>query len=116
MKGHDSTSGMVSRLNQPQDENGVLVDAFMALGAIPFVHANVPQTMMSIGCFNPIFGTTTNPFNPDRTPGGSSGGEGALQALRAAPFGFGSDIAGSIRVPAHFCGIYGIKVIAKRSM
>ncbi len=92
------------------EQSGVIVDALIALGAIPFVHTNVPQTMMSIGCFNPVYGITTNPYNSERTPGGSSGGEAALIGSKGSPFGLGNDVAGSIRLPASYCGIYGIKV------
>ncbi len=58
---------------------------------------------------NPVFGRTNNPYNLQRTPGGSSGGEAAAIAARLSPAGVGSDLSGSIRVPAHFCGIVGLK-------
>ena len=63
----------------------------------------------SFGCSNPIWGLTMNPHNKERTPGGSSGGEGCLIAAGGSPFGIGNDLAGSIRVPAAFCGIAAIK-------
>ncbi len=115
MNNYDCTWGLPSRLNDPLEGNGEIVDVVIALGGIPFVQTNVPQTMMSIGCFNPIYGITTNPYNSERTPGGSSGGEAALLASGGSPFGIGSDIAGSLRVPAHNCGIYSIKVIRDES-
>jgi len=59
--------------------------------------------------FNLIFGRTLNPYNRSLTPGGSSGGEGALIALNGSPLGVGSDVGGSIRIPAAFCGIYGLR-------
>ena len=58
---------------------------------------------------NPIYGATTNPHDTGRSPGGSSGGEAALIGAGGSVLGMGSDIAGSIRIPAHFCGIYGLK-------
>jgi len=60
-------------------------------------------------CTNHLFGTTSNPHNIKRVPGGSSGGEGCLIAAKCSPGGVGTDIGGSIRIPAAYCGIYGIK-------
>ncbi|MED6289168.1 hypothetical protein CHARACLAT_033551, partial [Characodon lateralis] len=60
-------------------------------------------------CSNPIFGQTVNPYNPQKTSGGSSGGEGALIGGGGSILGIGSDIGGSIRIPASFCGICGFK-------
>ncbi len=93
----------------PEDD-AVLVETLRGLGAVPFLHTNIPQTMMSAGCFNPLFGVTVHPMDPKRTPGGSTGGEGALVSLHGSPLGLGSDIGGSIRVPSHYNGIAGIKV------
>lgn len=81
----------------------------IVLGAIPFVLTNVPQTLLTYSCENPVFGTTLNPLSADRTSGGSSGGEGALIASGGSLVGIGSDIGGSIRIPASFCGIVGFK-------
>lgn len=58
---------------------------------------------------NRIWGAARNPWDASRTPGGSSGGEAALVAARASPLGIGTDIGGSIRIPAHFCGVFGFK-------
>ncbi len=63
---------------------------------------------------NNVFGAARNPWGVKRTPGGSSGGEGAVIAAQGAPLGFGTDIGGSIRIPAHFCGIYGFKATPQR--
>jgi Asp-tRNA(Asn)/Glu-tRNA(Gln) amidotransferase A subunit family amidase len=82
---------------------------FMAAGAIPFVKTNIPQTMLAFECSNPLWGRTTNPFSSAHTCGGSSGGEAALLALSGSGLGFGSDIGGSLRIPAGFCGIYALK-------
>lgn len=82
-----------------------LVDA----GAIVFGKTNVPTYAGDVQTFNPVFGTTHNPWDPRRTPGGSSGGAAAALAAGLTPLEFGSDVAGSIRTPAHFCGVYGHK-------
>lgn len=114
MIGHDSTAGFAQYLNQPSDRDSALVTVLKNLGAIPFVLTNVPQCMMSLGCSNPIYGSTTNPFDSTRSPGGSSGGEGALISLRGSPLGIGTDVGGSVRVPAHFCGIFALKPTVAR--
>ena len=64
---------------------------------------------MDYDCDNPVFGQTNNPWSRERVPGGSSGGEAAALAVGMSPLGMGSDFRGSIRVPAHFCGIVGLK-------
>ena len=79
-------------------------------GAIPFVLTNVPQTLLTYSCENPVYGSTSNPLSKDRTSGGSSGGEGALIGTGGSLVGIGSDIGGSIRIPAAFCGVVGFKV------
>jgi amidase len=82
-----------------------LVDA----GAIVFGKTNVPLFAGDVQTFNKVFGTTRNPWNPERTPGGSSGGAAAALAAGLTGLELGSDLAGSIRTPAHFCGVYGHK-------
>lgn len=74
-----------------------------------FCKTNVPQMLMLPETANNVFGTTTNPWNHARCAGGSSGGEGALIGARASPLGIGTDIGGSIRIPATFNGITGFK-------
>ncbi|XP_043859015.1 fatty-acid amide hydrolase 1 [Dromiciops gliroides] len=108
-KGHDSTCGMAYYLQKPAEEDAVIVKVLKSQGAVPFVKTNIPQTMLSIDCSNPIFGETLHPQNPKKTTGGSSGGEGALVASGGSIIGFGTDTGGSIRVPSAFCGTYGIK-------
>jgi fatty acid amide hydrolase 2 len=78
-------------------------------GAIPLGVTNVPEWGFWFETDNLIYGRTRNPHDPSRTPGGSSGGEGAIVAAGGAPFGLGSDIGGSIRMPAAFCGVAGHK-------
>ncbi|KAJ7646872.1 amidase signature enzyme [Roridomyces roridus] len=112
--GYDSTVGLTRRINQPAHANADYVQAMMDAGAVPFVKTNVPQTMFSYECNNPVWGRTTNPYNATYTSGGSSGGEAAILALDGAVIGLGSDIGGSLRIPASFCGIYSFKPGAER--
>ena len=78
-------------------------------GAVLYVKTSVPHTLMSGETINNIIGYTWNPKNRNLCSGGSSGGEGALIGLRGSPGGFGTDIGGSIRIPAGFNGLYGIR-------
>jgi amidase len=80
-----------------------------AAGAIPFGKTNVPMAAADHQSYNPVYGATNNPWDASRTPGGSSGGAAAAVAAGLTPLELGSDIGGSIRIPAHFCGIYGHK-------
>ncbi|KAG1747892.1 general amidase [Suillus paluster] len=109
IEGLETTIGYVSWIGQYADKNAVLVDILIECGAVPFVRTNVPQAVMWPETFNNIFGRTTNPCNRSLTPGGSSGGEGALISIRGSPLGVGSDTGGSIRVPAAFCGLYSLR-------
>ncbi|NXH35993.1 FAAH1 hydrolase, partial [Myiagra hebetior] len=113
-KGHLATCGLVQCLATPMEEDSVLVKVLKRQGAIPFAMTNVPQSLFSYDCSNPIFGQTLNPFNPQKSPGGSSGGEGALIAGGGSILGIGSDIGGSIRLPSSFCGLCGLKPTAER--
>ena len=78
-------------------------------GAIPFAKTNLPLYAGDIQTFNEVYGTTNNPYDVSRTPGGSSGGAAAALAMGFTPIELGSDIGGSIRVPAHYCGVAGHK-------
>ncbi|NXH12417.1 FAAH1 hydrolase, partial [Bucco capensis] len=113
-KGHLSTCGLVQCLSTLMQEDSVLVKVLKKQGAIPFAMTNVPQSLFNYDCSNPIFGQTLNPFNHQKSPGGSSGGEGALIAAGGSILGIGSDIGGSIRLPASFCGLCGLKPTAER--
>ncbi|KAG2111804.1 general amidase [Suillus cothurnatus] len=109
IKGLETTIGYVSWIGQYADKNAVLVDVLIECGAVPFVRTNVPQTLAWPETFNNVFGRTTNPYNRSLTSGGSSGGEGALIALKGSPLGVGSDLGGSIRIPSAFCGLFGLR-------
>ncbi|KAG8861472.1 hypothetical protein FRB96_002921 [Tulasnella sp. 330] len=109
VKRYDTSLGFTKYCQTPLTEDAELVAQVRAAGGIPFVKTNIPQTMMAWECANPVFGTTTNPWSANHTCGGSSGGEGALLGCDGSALGFGSDIGGSLRIPASFCGIYSLK-------
>jgi fatty acid amide hydrolase len=109
LRGFDSTMGIASRVGHPASEDSVLVAELRRQGVIFLGKTNVPQALLAQETDNPIFGVTKNPWDLERTPGGSSGGESAAIAAGLSPLGIGTDIGGSIRIPAHFCGIVGFK-------
>ena len=80
-----------------------------AAGAIIFAKTNVPQTLLAFENCNPLWGRTCNPWSAAHTSGGSSGSEGALLAADGAVLGVGSDVGGSICIPAGYCGIFALK-------
>ncbi|KAF2460147.1 amidase signature domain-containing protein [Lineolata rhizophorae] len=84
------------------------------LGAVILCKTNLPQSIMWCETENPLWGLTVHPDNPKLTPGGSSGGEAALLALHGSLVGWGTDIGGSVRIPAHMLGLYGLKPSATR--
>src|SRR6266853_1175285 len=89
--------------------NAFLIDRLLRAGAIVFGKTNVPYMLADAQSFNDIYGTTNNPWDTTRSPGGSSGGEAATLAAGLSALGAGSDIAGSLRNPAHYSGVYGHK-------
>jgi amidase len=91
----------------PADSLGVA--RLKAAGAVILGKTNIPVALSDFQSVNPIYGRTRNPWDLSRTPGGSSGGSAAALAAGMVPLEFGSDIGGSIRNPAHFCGVYGHK-------
>lgn len=109
IQGKDSTIGMACFIDKPAERNSALVQLVISLGAVIYCKTNVPQTMMTADSDNNIYGRTLNPHNTLLTAGGSTGGEGALLALRGSILGVGTDIAGSIRIPSSCNGIYGFK-------
>jgi amidase len=96
------------------DEDGTVAARLRAAGAIIVGHTNVPPFLADYQSANPIFGRTGNPWDTDRTAGGSSGGAAAALAAGMTPLEVGSDLAGSLRLPAHFCGVYGLKTTEHR--
>lgn len=110
VKGRDTASGYAAwAYNTVADRDAVAVEILRKAGAVLYVKTANPQTLLSIETNNNIYGRTLNPFNRKLTPGGSSGGEGALISVHGSPLGIGTDIGGSIRVPAAHMGLYGLK-------
>lgn len=109
VEGVDSSIGLSALAFKPARANAALVDLLQSLGAIVIAKTNIPQTLATLDSCNHLFGRTLNPLNRQWTAGGSTGGEGALVAMRGSMVGFGTDIGGSIRVPAMCQGLYGFK-------
>jgi amidase len=107
--GLPTTWGMPQHRDFVPAEDAVQVSRLRAAGAVVLGKTNVPLGLQDIQSFNEIYGTTSNPWNHDRTPGGSSGGSAAALASGFGALSIGSDLAGSLRTPAHFCGIYAHK-------
>lgn len=103
------TAGLVIRKNTVADKDAEVVRLMRSAGAIPLALTNVSELAMWWESTNYLFGTTKNPYNTRHIVGGSSGGEGCIQAAAGSPLGIGSDIGGSIRMPAFFNGIFGHK-------
>lgn len=113
-KGLLTTSGSLLRAAHIPLDDAPAVALLKAAGAIVLGKTNVPEMAIPYECDNPIFGRTNNPHDLSLTPGGSSGGEAAAISACLSPAGLGSDLSGSIRVPAHFCGIVGLKPTTAR--
>lgn len=109
VKGTATTFGLLNQKDHRATEDGPLVNRLRAAGAIILGKTNVSQLLVFIEADNPVYGRTNNPWNLERTCGGSSGGEAAIIAAGGSPLGLGGDLGGSIRQPAHFCGIHGLK-------
>lgn len=107
--GTPSTLGFRWRREHRASRTGPLVTALRDAGAIILGKTNLSQGMSFIESDNPLYRLTRNPWDAARTPGGSSGGEAAIIAAGGSALGLGSDLGGSIRIPAHFCGIAGLK-------
>ncbi len=109
LAGEASTMGVESRRSHKAGADAAMVTLLREAGAVILGRTNLSQLMLYAECRNPIFGQTANPWSAVHGPGGSSGGEAAAIAAGMSPLGIGTDIGGSIRVPAHFCGIAGLK-------
>ncbi|MGA1676379.1 MAG: amidase [Pseudomonadales bacterium] len=107
--GLPTTWGLATFQDNLASADSAVVASLRAAGAVILGKTNVPVELADFQSFNPIYGTTNNPWNVARVPGGSSGGSAAALAAGFTPLEFGSDIGGSIRNPAHFCGVYGHK-------
>lgn len=109
MKGKLSTIGCAYLCDDRALDDAVVVKLFQRAGGIPLVRGNCPQLALSLHTNNLIWGEAKNPYDNERSCGGSSGGDAGLIATRCVPLGIGTDIAGSIRLPAAFCGVCGFK-------
>ncbi|KAG8219530.1 amidase signature domain-containing protein [Butyriboletus roseoflavus] len=110
VKGLDTSAGYTAwAYRTVADDDALVVNILRKSGAIIYVKTQNPQTLLSLETNNNIFGRTLNPYNRKLTSGGSSGGEGALIACRGSALGVGTDIGGSVRIPAAYCGLYGLK-------
>src|SRR5579864_7903970 len=104
-----STGGATELSGHIPTADAPSVARLKAAGAIVFGKTNVPRWSGDVQTFNDIFGTTNNPWSVDRIPGGSSGGPAAAVACGFTAFELGTDIGGSVRIPAHCCGVFGLK-------
>ncbi len=109
LKGTPSTLGILRRKNEILENTDSYITALQNEGAIILGKTNVAQLLMFFESANPVYGVTNNPHSALHAPGGSSGGEGAIIAAGGSPVGIGTDIGGSVRIPAAFCGICSIK-------
>jgi amidase len=104
-----------AEMDHVADADGTVARRLREAGAIVIGHTNVAAWLADpLQTENPIFGRTKNPWNLERVPGGSSGGAAAAVASGLTPFDVGSDLAASVRLPAHFCGVYGLKTTEHR--
>lgn len=104
-----TTWGFVAQKNFVAAQDALAVERVKAAGAVMLGKTNVPVGLADWQSYNDIYGVTGNPFDPARTPGGSSGGSSAALAAGYGPLSLGSDIGGSLRSPAHYCGVYAHK-------
>ncbi len=109
VEGLPTSAGLQTLADHRANEDAVTVKRLKDAGAIVLGKTNIPQMGMLPDAVNYLYGRTPNPWNDERTPGGSSGGEAAVIATGGSPLGLGSDGGGSIRNPCHSCGIFGLK-------
>jgi amidase len=109
IRGLPTTWGFPQSRDFMPDEDALVVSRLKSAGAVMLGKTNVPTALADFQSYNDIYGTTNNPWDITRSPGGSSGGSAAAVAAGFGPLSFGSDIGGSLRVPAHFCGVYAHK-------
>ena len=109
-----TTAGVTGRAGHVPRDDATVVARLRAAGAVLIGKTNTPELTLSFETDNPVYGPTKNPYDLTRSPGGSSGGAAAIIAASGTAFDVGTDTAGSIRVPVHFCGITGLKPTSGR--
>jgi amidase len=109
LAGLPTTWGYADRRSHVAEADALAVQRLRAAGAVVFGKTNVPVGLADWQSYNPVYGATNNPWDLGRTPGGSSGGAAAAVAAGLSGLEIGSDIGGSVRVPAHYCGLFGHK-------
>ncbi len=107
--GTPTTSGLAAFVDEFPTGDAPIVERMKAAGGIPIARTNLPELGLRADTDNPLRGRTANPWNLERSPGGSSGGEAAAIASRMSPLGLGNDIGGSLRSPAFCCGVVGFR-------
>ncbi|KAG9559226.1 amidase signature enzyme, partial [Aureobasidium melanogenum] len=107
--GFDASVGYSGKCFKPHAKDGAMVRLLKDAGAVPFVKTALPITLLSFESTNDVWGRCKNPHNSKYSPGGSTGGEGALLAFGGSRIGIGSDVAGSVRAPAHFSGCFSLR-------
>jgi amidase len=108
-EGLRTTCGAAELAEHVPDRDADAVARLRAAGAVVLGKTNTPPLCQDIQTSNPLFGSTPNPHDPQRTAGGSSGGPAAAVATHLSPLGIGSDLAGSLRLPAHYCGVHSLR-------
>jgi fatty acid amide hydrolase len=109
-----TTAGAARLRRKPSGGDAAVVAALRSAGAVVLGKTNLGQLCWSLESSNPVYGRTNNPWDLTRSPGGSSGGEGAAVSARLSPVGIGTDSGGSVRIPAHYCGIHALKPTSGR--
>lgn len=109
LQGQPTTWGHLPRKDHVAEQDALAVQRLKAAGAVVFGKSNVPLNLADFQSYNAVYGTTNNPWDLTRGPGGSSGGSAAMVAAGLSALEYGSDIGGSIRNPAAYCGVYGHK-------
>jgi fatty acid amide hydrolase len=112
--GTPTTAGVARLRRQPSAGDAAVVAALRNAGAVVIGKTNLAQLCWSLETSNPVYGRTDNPWDGTRTPGGSSGGEGAAVSAHLSPVGIGTDSGGSVRIPAHYCGVHALKPTSGR--
>ncbi|OBZ77774.1 Fatty-acid amide hydrolase 1 [Grifola frondosa] len=107
--GHDTTLGYSVNVNRPARSSAPIVRLLHDAGALVHVKTSVPTGLLSFECSSDLFGVTTNPHNPDFSPGASTGGGAALLVYQGSMVEIGTDLGGSTRYPAAYCGLYAVK-------